>query len=105
MMAGELEASQPKCQFSQRDQALFCAMVIDAADAWKLLLERERRHPSFVGPTLVLLPTRDIVLLTPNLDPTRFKGSMLTPCQLSTIREEQDKRTNGHYGSLQRIKL
>ena len=73
---------------------------------------RERRRPSFVGPTLVLvlptgakLPTGDIVLLTPNLDPTRFKGSMLTPCQLSTIREEQDKRTNGHYGGLQRIKL
>ena len=101
----------PKCSFSQRDQAVFFVMVIDAADAWKLLL-LERRRPSFVGPTLVLLlptgakaPTRDIVLLTPNLDPTRFKGSMLTPCQLSTIREEQDKRSNGHYGGLQRIKL
>ena len=50
-------------------------MVIDAADAWKLLLlERERETPTeqlcpTVGPTLVLLPTRDIVLLTPNLDP------------------------------------
>ena len=35
----------PKCSFSQRDQAVFCVMLIDAADAWKLLL-LERETPS-----------------------------------------------------------
>ena len=71
-----------------------------AADAWKLLLWRERdaigavaaRDPT-LGSTLVLLqgpgqPTRDPgghCFIDPQFGAS-FKGSMLTPCQLSTIR-------------------
>ena len=73
-------------------------MVIDAADAWKLLVERERdangaalpNSGSDLGPAA----HQGHCFIDPQFGPgVRFKGSMLTPCQLSTIR--QGNKTSG----------